>query len=80
MPFRTWSSVAVRDVQNGAVSFAWPFRVIDDRPRGLFLAQRPGAVGRVPRGYPDDRAKMLQQLSGTAPDLVELTWAPDRVA
>lgn len=75
MPLSTWSNIAVRDVQNGAVYFAWPFRVIDDGPRGLFLAQRRGAVGRVPRGYPDDRAMMLQQLSSTAPDLVELTWA-----
>jgi Protein of unknown function (DUF402) len=75
MPLSTWSNITVRDVQNGAVYFAWPFKVIEDGPRGLFLAQRPGAVGRVPRGYPDDRAKMLGQLSATAPDLVELTWA-----
>jgi hypothetical protein len=75
MPFSTGSSIAVRDVRKGVVYFAWPFRVVEDGSRGLMLAQRPGAMGRVPRGYPGDRAKMLEQLTAIAPDLVELTWA-----
>lgn len=75
MPLSTGSSIAVRDVQDGVVYFAWPFRVIEDGPRGLLLAQRPGAVGRVHRGYPDDRASMLEHLTATAPDLVELAWS-----
>src|SRR5579875_1868710 len=75
MPLTAGSSVAVRDVQKGVVYFAWPFRVVENGPRGLLLAQRPGAVGRVPLGYPDDRPTMLAQLTSTAPDLVELTWS-----
>lgn len=75
MALRPGSTLAIRDVNEGAVYFAWPVRVVEDGPHGLLVAQSPGAVGRVPRGYPDDRAQTLERLATRCPQPVELTWA-----
>jgi predicted RNA-binding protein associated with RNAse of E/G family len=70
--------VALRDVRNGVVYFAWPVTVIEDADRGLLVSQVPGAVGRVPRGYPDDLAELVHQLESRQPELVELEWKATR--
>ena len=67
-------SVAVRDIREGTVYFAWPVRVIRTEPDRLLTAQRPGAVGRVLRGYPGDLETMLAQMASGRPELVDLTW------
>ena len=68
------AAVGFRDRREGRVYFAWPNRVIDAQPGRLFLAQRPGAVGQVVRGYPSDVDRMLKEMAKPAPELVELTW------
>src|SRR5436305_14429786 len=67
-------SVVIRDIRNGVVYFAWPKRVVGVRDDGVLLGQRPGAIGRVPVGYPHDRSAMLRQLGSPAPELGELEW------
>ena len=68
-------SVEVRDIRDGTVYFAWPLRVIRAETGRVLAAQRPGAVGRVLRGYPGDPETMLAQMTGARSELVELTWA-----
>ena len=74
MPWNPGDSVTVRDVRGETVYFAWPLRVIRAEPGRVLLAQRPGAVGRVVRGYPSDPEMILAQLSASAPEMVELAW------
>ena len=75
MAFEPGVSVAIRDVNAGVVYFAWPYRVVEDGPRGLLVAQRPGAIGLVPVGYPEDRDLLLNQLASPTPQLVTRSWA-----
>jgi hypothetical protein len=70
--------VVLRDVRGGVPYFEWPVTVVEDGERGLLVSQVPGAIGRVPRGYPDDLAVLLEQLASGAPERVELAWRGTR--
>jgi hypothetical protein len=67
--------IVIRDVRNGVVYFAWPIRVVGADADRLLVAQRPGALGRVLRGYPEDPASVRSQLQSGRPELVERAWA-----
>lgn len=69
------SAVALRDVREGSVYFAWPDRVVDVRSDTLLLARRPGATGMVVKGYPTDPKTVRAEITKPSPELVELVWA-----
>jgi hypothetical protein len=75
VPYGAGTSVAFRDIRHGVVYWAWPGRVVEDGNRGLLVAQRPRALGRVPAGYPLDRQRVFDLLeSREPPEIVEAAW------
>lgn len=74
MRWAAGDSVAVRDIRGGRIYFAWPLRVIEAAADRVVLAQRPGAVGRVLKGYPHDPDAVRGQMSSGRPELVDLAW------
>lgn len=75
MPYSTGETIVVRDVVDGLVLFAWPFRVVEDGERGLLAAQVPGSSGKVVRGYPSEPTVPLEQLISGSPELDDLVWS-----
>lgn len=75
MAYKPGDVVILRDVAAGAILFAWPLRVVGDSARGLLLSQRPGVIGKVTRGYPNDHATLLNEIASTRPTLVDLAWS-----
>jgi predicted RNA-binding protein associated with RNAse of E/G family len=78
MGYAAGEVVMLRDIRNGVAYFEWPVTVVEDGERGLLVSQVPGAVGRVPRGYPDDMAVLVQQLASGSPERVDLEWRGTR--
>ncbi len=74
MQYEAGEHVVIRDIRGGIVHFAWPLTVVEDGERGLLVAQVPGAIGMVPRGYPDNPGVLFDELASGQPTLVELTW------
>ena len=75
MRYTAGETIVVRDIVDGVVLFAWPFRVVEDDRRGLLAAQAPGSIGKVTRGYPSEPAVLLEQLLSGSPALDDLVWS-----
>jgi hypothetical protein len=78
MTYAPADEIVIRDIRDGVALWEWPVTVVEDGARGLLVWQVPGAVGRVPRGYPDDVAELRKQTLSSAPDRVALRWRGTR--
>lgn len=69
------AEIVIRDIQLDRVLFAWPMRVVADRPDALLAAQVPGAVGKVLNGYRTDPLTFFEELQSPTPTRVDRTWS-----